>query len=466
MNEIKFDKRNYRRHDKKNKSLIKKSLEKFGAGRSIVVDAEGEIIGGNGVYEQAQKLGLKTKIVETDGSELVVVKRTDLKTDDEKRKALAVMDNSTSDTSEFDLELLTADFSVDELEDFGIELPEDEEEEEEEENEEKGNVNEDFIIFPCSILDQSNSKWQDRKKYWINRLDINNNVNSREGKLTKRPFLNYPKTYNRYLNFKHKNNEQLSFEEFVEKFNPPEFEEDKQNIRKKGVSVFDPVLSELSCKWFSPYLGGKIFDCFAGDCFKGLVFAFCGYEFTGIELRQEQVDSNIDCCKKFSNLNLKYICDDGQNVDKYLQEESQDLLFSCPPYYNLEVYSNLPNDASNQKDYSDFLKILDNAYSKSIKILKNNRFAVIVVGNIRDKQGFYYNFINDIINIFNKNGMFLLNELILKEPIANRCFSSRGLFKSRKIVKIHQNILVFYKGNPKKIKEIFPEVMVKENDAD
>ena len=124
MEGIKFDKRNYRKHDKKNKSLIKKSLEKFGAGRSIVVDAEGEIIGGNGVYEQAQKLGLKTKIVETDGSELVVVKRTDLKTDDEKRKALAVMDNSTSDTSEFDMELLTADFSVDELEDFGIELPE------------------------------------------------------------------------------------------------------------------------------------------------------------------------------------------------------------------------------------------------------------------------------------------------------------------------------------------------------
>ena len=128
--EIKFDKRNYRKHDKNNKSLIKKSLEKFGAGRSIVVDSEGEIIGGNGVYEQAKKLGLKTKIVETDGSELVVVKRTDLKTDDEKRKALAVMDNSTSDTSEFDLELLTADFTVDELEDFGIELPEEKESDE------------------------------------------------------------------------------------------------------------------------------------------------------------------------------------------------------------------------------------------------------------------------------------------------------------------------------------------------
>lgn len=171
MNEIKFDKRNYRKHDKKNKSLIKKSLEKFGAGRSIVVDAEGEIIGGNGVYEQAQKLGLKTKIVETDGSELVVVKRTDLKTDDEKRKALAVMDNSISDTSEFDLELLTADFTVDELEDFGIELPEDEKEEaeeEKEEGEEEGEEEESNIKDKNnSIIYKSPLPFQGQKRYFI-----------------------------------------------------------------------------------------------------------------------------------------------------------------------------------------------------------------------------------------------------------------------------------------------------------
>ena len=97
MTEIKFDKRNYRKHNDKNKSLIRKSLEECGAGRSIVIDNNGEIIAGNGIYEQAQKLGLKTKIIETDGSDLVVVKRTDLNTDDEKRKRLAVMDNSTSD---------------------------------------------------------------------------------------------------------------------------------------------------------------------------------------------------------------------------------------------------------------------------------------------------------------------------------------------------------------------------------
>ena len=391
MNEIKFDKRNYRKHDKKNKSLIKKSLEKFGAGRSIVIDAEGEIIGGNGVYEQAQKLGLKTKIVETDGSELVVVKRTDLKTDDDKRKALAVMDNSTSDTSEFDLELLTADFSVDELEDFGIELPEEKEEEEEE----KGNIDDDFVIFPCSVLDQSSKKWQERKKKWMEKLKCENVLETRQDSLTTSVINKHPKTYSLFLKYKdkNKNNVKLSFNEFIEKFNPPEFEEEKDKVASKGVSVFDPVLSELCCKWFTPYNGSKIFDCFAGDCFKGLVFALCGYEFTGIEIRQEQIDDNNNIIKKFENLNIKYICDDGQNVDQYFQEQSQDLLFSCPPYFDLEIYSKLPNDASNQKDYCDFLQILDNAYSKSIKILKDNRFAVIVVGDIRNKMGFYYNFI-------------------------------------------------------------------------
>lgn len=122
MTEIKYDKRNYRRHNDRNKELIKKSLAELGAARSIVIDNQNEIIGGNGVYEQAKALNIPVKIIETDGSELVVVKRTDLNTDDEKRKQLAIMDNSTSDSSDFDLEALQADFSIDDLNDWGVEL--------------------------------------------------------------------------------------------------------------------------------------------------------------------------------------------------------------------------------------------------------------------------------------------------------------------------------------------------------
>lgn len=130
MEEIKFDDKNYRVHDNKNKNLIKKSLEECGAGRSIVMDSDNKIIGGNGIYEQAQKLGLKTKIIETDGSELVVVKRTDLKSDDEIRKKLAIMDNSTSDTSIFDMDKLAENFDVVDLENMGINIIENENEKE------------------------------------------------------------------------------------------------------------------------------------------------------------------------------------------------------------------------------------------------------------------------------------------------------------------------------------------------
>lgn len=117
--DLKFDKRNYRRHSEKNRELIKKSINEVGFGRSIVVDNENEIICGNGVVSQIAK-STPIKVIETNGSELIVVKRTDLQTNDEKRKQLAVMDNSASDTSDFDIELLKEDFSIDELADFGI----------------------------------------------------------------------------------------------------------------------------------------------------------------------------------------------------------------------------------------------------------------------------------------------------------------------------------------------------------
>jgi len=121
--EIKFDKRNYRIHNDKNKALIAKSLDECGAGRSILIDADNEIIAGNGVYEQAKKKGLKVRVVETDGTDLIAVKRTDLKPQDIIRKQLAVMDNSTSDNSVFDFPLLQTDFSVPELKDFGVLFP-------------------------------------------------------------------------------------------------------------------------------------------------------------------------------------------------------------------------------------------------------------------------------------------------------------------------------------------------------
>lgn len=121
---IKQDSRNYRIHTDQNKELIRKSLEDCGAGRSILVDKNDRIIAGNGIFEQAQALNIPTEIIETDGKKLIVVKRTDLDTYDDKRVQLAVMDNATQDLSHFDEELLKTDFNLPTLEEWGVYLDE------------------------------------------------------------------------------------------------------------------------------------------------------------------------------------------------------------------------------------------------------------------------------------------------------------------------------------------------------
>lgn len=119
--QINYDKKNYRKHDDKNKRIIKKSLEELGAGRSILIDSENTIIAGNGVKEA---WGNKpVKIIESDGTELIIVKRTDLKTLNEKRKTLALIDNHASDTSDFDNDLINEDFDSDELNDWDFDIP-------------------------------------------------------------------------------------------------------------------------------------------------------------------------------------------------------------------------------------------------------------------------------------------------------------------------------------------------------
>lgn len=124
MEKITFDKRNYRKHSDENKRVIKKSLEELGAGRSVLIDKNNTLIAGNGVFEQAQALGIPVRVIETDGTELVAVKRTDIAEGDEKRKRLALADNVASDLSDFDDDLLHEDFSMEELGDWGLESEE------------------------------------------------------------------------------------------------------------------------------------------------------------------------------------------------------------------------------------------------------------------------------------------------------------------------------------------------------
>lgn len=149
MEQITFDKRNYRKHSDENKRVIKKSLEELGAGRSVLIDKNNTLIAGNGVFEQAQALGIPVRVIETDGTELVAVKRTDIAGGDEKRKKLAMADNVASDLSDFDDDLLHEDFSMEELSDWGLELPEIEEAPTEEAQEDDFDEEKDKVETVC-----------------------------------------------------------------------------------------------------------------------------------------------------------------------------------------------------------------------------------------------------------------------------------------------------------------------------
>ena len=105
INELKNDHKNARKRTDRSSALIKESLQKYGAGRSIVIDEENRILAGNGTIAGARAAGIKNvRVVETEGDEIIAVKRKGLSED--QKVGLALADNRTSDLSEWDKEML------------------------------------------------------------------------------------------------------------------------------------------------------------------------------------------------------------------------------------------------------------------------------------------------------------------------------------------------------------------------
>jgi hypothetical protein len=118
-------------------------------------------------------------------------------------------------------------------------------------------------------------------------------------------------------------------------------------------------------------------------------------------------------------------------------------IFSCPPYADLEVYSKMPEDLSNM-DYKDFVIKYRSIISKALKLLKPNCYAVFVVGEVRDKDGFYYDFVGDTKRAFIDAGAKLYNDAILLNVVGSASMRASKVFEAgKKLTKIHQNVLVF-----------------------
>lgn len=270
-----------------------------------------------------------------------------------------------------------------------------------------------FIEPPFTVLDCKGGNWQNRKKKWIAR-----GLKSEIGREAKAFNLS------NWVNEKSFNGDKL----------------------KSDVSIFDPVLCEILYHWFCPD-GGTILDPFAGGSVRGIVANYLGYKYSGIDIRQEQVDSNREQgmdILPIENQPQWYVGDSNELLNDNWTTKF-DMVMSCPPYFDLEVYSDLEGDISN-KPYKQFLELYESIITKSCKLLKVGGYACFVVGEVRDKNGFYIGFVPDTIKAFEKCGMKFYNEaILLQSGLGAAGMRANGNMKSQKLVKVHQNILVFKK---------------------
>lgn len=221
-----------------------------------------------------------------------------------------------------------------------------------------------------------------------------------------------------------------------------------QHPETSGTSIFDPVLCELAYRWFSPP-AGRVLDPFAGGSVRGIVAAILGRQYTGIDLRGEQIAANEEqaaaICKEVMPV---WITGDSLRLAELLPEDyAADFIFSCPPYGDLETYSDDPDDLSTM-EYDTFITAYRAIIAAAVAKLAPNRFACFVVGDFRDKKGHYRGFPSATISAFEEAGARLYNEAVLVTAVGSLPIRAGRAFESgRKLGKTHQNVLVFVKGD-------------------
>jgi hypothetical protein len=229
-------------------------------------------------------------------------------------------------------------------------------------------------------------------------------------------------------------------------------------VGSTGTSIFDPVVCEIAYRWFCPP-GGLVLDPFAGGSVRGIVASKLGRQYVGIDLRAEQVTANKEQADTLCGEPMpKWIIGDSRNITALVETVAADFVFSCPPYADLEVYSDDPRDLSTL-DYDEFRKAYSDIIAATCSILRDDRFACFVVGDVRDRKGFYRNFPGHTIEGFEAAGLRLYNEAILVTAVGSLPIRAGKQFvTTRKLGKTHQQLYIFCKGDPRKATEAVAEV--------
>lgn len=239
-----------------------------------------------------------------------------------------------------------------------------------------------------------------------------------------------------------------------------------ENPTSSGTSIFDPVLCEIAYRWWCPP-GGLILDPFAGGSVRGVVASHLGRRYVGVELRGEQVAANEaqrDICRdpmpewrQGDSRRIAEICADLDEAD---------FVFSCPPYADLEVYSDDEADLS-AMDWPEFRDAYAEIIAAACAKLREDRFACFVVGDARGRDGCYYGLPEFTVQAFEAAGLRKYNEAILITAAGSLPIRVGRQFEAtRKLGKTHQNVLTFVKGDGKRATEAIGPVEFGEIAAD
>lgn len=152
MNKIKEliqDDKNFNKGTEFGNSLIEKSFRKFGAGRSILIDKNNRIIAGNKSVENAMSIGIEdVQIIESDGTKIIAVKRTDIDLDSQQGREMALADNASAKANiVFDAELIESEVGEATAVEWGVELEKEQPEAEEDDFEvPEGGIETDIVL--------------------------------------------------------------------------------------------------------------------------------------------------------------------------------------------------------------------------------------------------------------------------------------------------------------------------------
>ncbi len=208
--------------------------------------------------------------------------------------------------------------------------------------------------------------------------------------------------------------------------------------------------------------GGLVLDPFAGGSTRGLMAWLLGRRYVGVDLSRRQVRANEgqmqlvqDRAPEAVRAVVKATPAPSWIVGDSLRHDfssGADFLFTCPPYGSLERYSKDPLDLCNMT-VPAFLAAIRAIAARTCAALRQDRFACWVVGNYRDRGGMaaYNDLVGETVRAFEAAGLRLYNDCVLLNPVQSVAISGTRHFKAtRKMGKVHQNVLVFLNGDPDK----------------